>query len=49
MFAIESGTVEVRANGKHLATLGAGDVFGEVAVLAAESAWPQSSPPRLYA
>jgi hypothetical protein len=35
MFAIESGTVEVRANGKQLATLGAGDVFGEVAVLAA--------------
>jgi CRP-like cAMP-binding protein len=35
MFAIESGTVEVSANGQRLATLGAGDVFGEVAVLAA--------------
>lgn len=35
MFAIESGTVEVRANGKQVATLGAGDVFGEVAVLKA--------------
>ena len=35
MFAIESGTVEVSANGRRLATLGAGDVFGEVAVLAA--------------
>jgi CRP-like cAMP-binding protein len=35
MFAIESGTVEVSANGQRLATLSAGDVFGEVAVLAA--------------
>ena len=35
MFAIESGTVEVSADGQRLATLGAGDVFGEVAVLAA--------------
>jgi len=35
MFAIESGTVEVSANGQPLATLGQGDVFGEVAVLAA--------------
>jgi len=35
MFAIESGTVEVSANGRRLATLGAGEVFGEVAVLAA--------------
>jgi CRP-like cAMP-binding protein len=35
MFAIESGTVEVSANGQPLATLGPGDVFGEVAVLAA--------------
>jgi CRP-like cAMP-binding protein len=35
MFAIESGTVEVSANGQPLARLGPGDVFGEVAVLAA--------------
>ncbi len=35
MFAIESGAVEVSANGRPLATLGPGDVFGEVAVLAA--------------
>lgn len=35
MFAIESGTVEVSANGRPLAALGPGDVFGEVAVLAA--------------
>src|SRR5262249_7577251 len=35
MFAIESGTVDVTADGKHLATLGPGDVFGEVAVVAA--------------
>jgi CRP-like cAMP-binding protein len=35
LFAIESGTVEVNANGERLATLGPGDVFGEVAVMAA--------------
>jgi CRP/FNR family transcriptional regulator, cyclic AMP receptor protein len=35
LFAIESGTVEVTADGKLLATLGPGDVFGEVAVMAA--------------
>jgi CRP-like cAMP-binding protein len=35
MFAIESGTVEVTADGKQLATLGPGDVFGEVAVVSA--------------
>jgi CRP-like cAMP-binding protein len=35
LFAIESGTVEVSANGERLATLGPGDVFGEVAVMAA--------------
>jgi CRP-like cAMP-binding protein len=32
VFAIESGTVEVSANGRRLAMLGAGEVFGEVAV-----------------
>jgi CRP-like cAMP-binding protein len=35
LFAIESGTVEVTADGKRLATLGPGDVFGEMAVVAA--------------
>jgi CRP-like cAMP-binding protein len=35
LFAIESGTVEVSADGQRLATLGPGDVFGEVAVMAA--------------
>jgi CRP-like cAMP-binding protein len=35
LFAIESGTVEVTANGERLATLGPGDVFGEMAVVAA--------------
>jgi len=35
MFAIESGTAEVSAEGQRLATLGPGDVFGEVAVMAA--------------
>jgi CRP-like cAMP-binding protein len=35
LFAIESGTVEVSADGERLATLGPGDVFGEVAVMAA--------------
>jgi CRP-like cAMP-binding protein len=34
LFAIESGTVEVTANGERLATLGPGDVFGEMAVVA---------------
>jgi CRP-like cAMP-binding protein len=35
LFAIESGTVEVTADGERLATLGPGDVFGEMAVVAA--------------
>jgi CRP/FNR family transcriptional regulator, cyclic AMP receptor protein len=35
LFAIESGTAEVSANGERLATLGPGDVFGEMAVVAA--------------
>src|SRR4029078_11993878 len=35
MLPIESVTVQVSANGRRLATLGAGEVFGEVAVLAA--------------
>jgi CRP-like cAMP-binding protein len=34
LFAIESGTVEVSVDGVKLTTLGPGDVFGEVAVLA---------------
>ena len=34
LFAIESGTVEVTAHGERLATLGPGDVFGEMAVVA---------------
>jgi len=52
MFAIESGTVEVSANGRPLATLGPGDVFGEVAVLAAGirmATVVASSPVRLIA
>lgn len=32
VFLIESGTVEVTKKGEHVATLGAGDVFGEIAV-----------------
>jgi CRP/FNR family cyclic AMP-dependent transcriptional regulator len=35
LFAIESGTVEVSVDGKKLASLGRGDVFGELAVMAA--------------
>ena len=35
MFAIESGTAQVSADGQQLAVLGPGDVFGEVAVMAA--------------
>ena len=34
LFAIESGTAEVSADGEKLATLGPGDVFGELAVIA---------------
>jgi CRP-like cAMP-binding protein len=34
MYAIESGTADVRADGAHLRTLGPGDVFGEIGVLA---------------
>jgi len=33
LFAIESGTAEVSADDSTLATLGPGDVFGEVAVI----------------
>jgi CRP-like cAMP-binding protein len=35
LYAIESGTAEVQADGTVLRTLGPGDVFGEIAVLAA--------------
>ena len=35
LFAIESGTVEVVADGERLAMLGPGDLFGEIAVIAA--------------
>ena len=34
LFLIESGTVEVSVDGEKLATLGPGDVFGELAVIA---------------
>ena len=34
LFAIEDGEAEVRKNGELLRTLGAGDVFGEIALLA---------------
>ena len=34
LYAIESGTAEVSAKGTPLRTLGPGDVFGEIAVLA---------------
>ena len=34
LFAIEQGTVEVIADGKRLALLGPGEVFGEIAVIA---------------
>jgi CRP-like cAMP-binding protein len=34
VYAIESGTAEVSVDGRPLRTLGAGDVFGEIAVLA---------------
>ncbi len=34
LYAIESGTAEVSADGSPLRTLGPGDVFGEIAVIA---------------
>jgi CRP-like cAMP-binding protein len=34
LFAIEQGTVEVIADGERLASLGPGEVFGEIAVIA---------------
>jgi CRP-like cAMP-binding protein len=34
LYAVESGTAEVTSDGKKLGTLGPGDVFGEIAVLA---------------
>ena len=34
LYAVESGTAEVTADGMKLGTLGPGDVFGEIAVLA---------------
>jgi CRP-like cAMP-binding protein len=34
MYVIESGTAEVRLDGKPPRTLGAGDVFGEIAAIA---------------
>ena len=34
LFAIESGTAEVSADGETRATVGPGDVFGEIAVMA---------------
>jgi CRP-like cAMP-binding protein len=35
LYAIESGTADVTKNGQKLGTLGAGEVFGEIAVIAA--------------
>ncbi len=34
LYAIESGTADVSADGRSLGSLGPGDVFGEIAVLA---------------
>jgi CRP-like cAMP-binding protein len=33
LYAIESGTAEVTADGDHLRSLGPGDVFGEIAII----------------
>ena len=34
LYAIESGSADVSADGTHVRTLGPGDVFGEIAVIA---------------
>ncbi len=34
LYAIEAGTVEVQADGRTIRTLGPGDVFGEIALIA---------------
>ena len=47
LIVIESGTAEVIKDGEVIASLGPGDVFGEMGVLAGGSAWPTSlRPPR---
>ena len=33
LYAIESGTADVSADGEHLRSLGPGDVFGEIAII----------------
>ena len=33
LYAIESGTADVSADGEHLRALGPGDVFGEIAII----------------
>lgn len=42
LFAIEEGTVDVTRDGKHVASLGPGDVFGEIAVLKSGRRTPPS-------
>jgi CRP-like cAMP-binding protein len=52
LYAIESGTAEVSANGKQLRTLGPGDVFGEIAVVSSgrrTASVVSTSPMRLIA
>ena len=52
LYAIESGTAEVSADGRALGSLGPGDVFGEIAVLASgrrTATVVASSPMRLIA
>ena len=52
LYAIESGTAEVSGGGETLRTLGPGDVFGEIAVVAAgrrSASVVATSPMRLVA
>jgi CRP-like cAMP-binding protein len=52
LYAIESGTADVTADGEHLRSLGPGDVFGEIAIISSgrrTASVTATSPMRLIA
>lgn len=52
LYAIESGTADVSADGEHLRSLGPGDVFGEIAIISSgrrTASVTATSPMRLIA